>query len=50
MNYINILKKEDEVVNKNVIKIVTTNKSKTFETRAKQILNEHNLVFEYKLQ
>ncbi|MBQ8379190.1 MAG: glutamate racemase [Clostridia bacterium] len=50
MNYINILKKEDEVVNKNVIKIVTTNKSKAFETRAKQILNEHNLVFEYKLQ
>lgn len=50
MNYINILKKENEAVNKNVIKIITTKQSETFETRAKEILNEHNLVFEYKLQ
>ena len=50
MNYINILKKEDEVVNKNVIKVITTKESEAFEIRAKQILNEHNLKFEYKLQ
>lgn len=50
MNHIKNLEKNDEKVTEKQIKIITTKQSKAFEIRASEILNDTDLIFEYKLQ